>query len=90
MAVRLKYEEKQMLSALQSIKDGKSVSEASKLYNVPRSTLWDKYRGRVPVERKMGPDTILTEEEEKQLVKWMFEVAKLGFPVTKHQLLDSV
>lgn len=38
----------------------------------------------------MGPDTILTEREESDLVEWMFKLSKTGFPVTKEQLLDSV
>lgn len=38
----------------------------------------------------MGPPTILSKEEEERIVQWMFTRAKVGFPVTKNNLLDSV
>ncbi|XP_051168142.1 uncharacterized protein LOC127285953 [Leptopilina boulardi] len=79
-----------MLAALKDVENGMTLSAASKLYNVPRTTLWDKYHGRSPVERKMGPECVLSKEEETLLVQWMFDVGKCGFPVTKEQLLDSV
>lgn len=37
-----------------------------------------------------GPPTILTAQEESDLVKWMLHLSKRGFPVTKTQLLANV
>lgn len=42
------------------------------------------------MERKTGLNTVLSTEEEILLVRWMLHVGKIGFPVTKTQLLDSV
>lgn len=90
MSRRLQYSEEQMKKALQAVADGMKVTTASKLYGVPRTTLLYKNIGVYPKERKIGPDTVLSKEEENLLVKWMLHVASLGFPVTKIQLLDSV
>lgn len=81
MTKKLIYSEEQMLAALEDVRKGMAVSTASKIYNVPRSTLSDKYHGRSPVERKMGPESVLSNEDEKLLIQWIFDVAKYGFPV---------
>lgn len=90
MAPKFNYTEDQMKNALEAVANGMPISTASKLYNVPRITLMYKHKGKSPIERKMGPETILTKEEERQLVRWIFHVGDSGFPVTKVQLLDSV
>ncbi|XP_047106666.1 uncharacterized protein LOC124775876 [Schistocerca piceifrons] len=38
----------------------------------------------------MGPYTVLTKDEEDLLVHWVCTMAKVGFPITKLKLLDSV
>lgn len=88
---RLQYTEECMTKAVEAVKNGKmSAYRAHKEYGVPRTTLLDKVKGRVPVERKIGADTVLTKEEENLLVKWIFHVSQCGFPITKQQLIDSV
>lgn len=77
-------------SALEAIKNGMPIKAASREYKIPKTTLHSKFYGKYPVECKVGAPTILTKEEEDTLVKWIIEVAKVGFPVTKHQLLESV
>lgn len=63
---------------------------ASKTYGFPRSTLQDKVKGKIPMDKKSGPEIILTKEEESHLVNWLLHIASRGFPGTKDQLLDSV
>ncbi|KAJ8888725.1 hypothetical protein PR048_008217 [Dryococelus australis] len=46
-------------------------------YNVPHSTLINKLKDKVPFDRKMGPDTILTPQEEI-LCRWIIANAKKG------------
>ena len=46
-----------------------SKNSAAKLHNVPVTTLCDKVAGRTPIERRMGSPTVLTKEEEKQIVE---------------------
>lgn len=42
------------------------------------------------VQRKMGPPTILTPQEELLLAKWINANAKKGIPLTKERLLETV
>lgn len=67
-----------------------SYEKAAKMFNIPKSTLIYKEKGKTPMERKMGPPPFLNPDEEKLLVEWLFHSADRGFPVTKTQLLDSV
>lgn len=85
-----KYTDGDVHRALEEIQDGASVSESARKYGIPRSTLSEKRSGRHPIEYRMGPDTVLSQEEESLLEKWIFHVADAGFPISKDQLLDSV
>ncbi|KAG5897648.1 hypothetical protein JTB14_024480 [Gonioctena quinquepunctata] len=40
--------------------------------------------------RQVGPESILTKGEEKNIVLWIFAMAKAGFPIGKEALLTSV
>ncbi|KAK9694427.1 Tc5 transposase DNA-binding domain [Popillia japonica] len=62
---------------------------ASKLYNIPRITLIGKIKGTYPEECKSGVPTVLSREEDI-LVNWILNMAKMGFPINKDQLLDNV
>ncbi|KAJ8937818.1 hypothetical protein NQ318_003722 [Aromia moschata] len=90
MAGKFKYSEEDMKGALEEVKRGTSVSRASKLFGVPRVTLLYKHTGKSPIARKMGPESILTVQEESHLEQWIIHLGSRGFPVTKNQLLDSV
>lgn len=90
MADHRKYSDRDVHRALEDIQNGASISASARKYGIPRSTLSEKRSGRLPVEYRMGPPTVLTTEEESLLEKWIFHVGQAGFPVTKDQLLDSV
>lgn len=87
---RKSYDDDDVLNALNELKANKPLSTVSKKYGIPRTTLRTRYTGKYPIGTKMGPKTILNEQEENYLVQWILTVAKAGFPVTKEQLLDSV
>ena len=90
MAKRLKYAAENMEKALEAVRSGRfSQRAASKEFSVPRATLQDKLTGRVPEGRRMGPETILSKEEDV-LEAWIIEVCKLGFPRKKEDLLNTV
>ncbi|CAH1993567.1 unnamed protein product [Acanthoscelides obtectus] len=79
---RFRYTEAQLQEAVEFIRQSKlNISQASKKYGIPKSTLSNKLRGKVPAVRKMGPTTILTMEEEANLEKWILSKAMLGFPM---------
>lgn len=86
------YPESALAAALRSItENGRSIRSASKEFNVPRATLQDRIQGRILVgPRKMGPGTILTDEEESKLAKWCLNLAKCGFARKKDDLLNTV
>jgi Tc5 transposase DNA-binding domain/helix-turn-helix, Psq domain len=83
------YSLETLTSALNAIKNGMPIKTASKEYRIPKTTLHSKHYGKYPIECKAGAPTILSKEEEAILVKWIIEIAKVGFPVTKEQLLKS-
>ena len=68
----------------------RTASEASKLYNIPRTTLRDKISGKAPVVKKMGPQTYLTEAEENVLVNFIVSAQKRAHPVTKETIMSLV
>lgn len=87
---RFRYEEAAMERALQDMDKGMGLREAARKHSVPRSTLHGKRTGIYPLQRKMGPQSYLTQDEEKRLVDWMISMAKAGFPVSKEDLQNSV
>ncbi|KAF2891178.1 hypothetical protein ILUMI_14995, partial [Ignelater luminosus] len=78
-----KYSIEDMEKALDAGRRGVSVASASKDFGISRITLLYKSKGKYPVNVRMGPETILTLEEEKLLVKWLLRIAEVGFPATK-------
>ncbi|XP_077268790.1 uncharacterized protein LOC143900891 [Temnothorax americanus] len=86
-----RYTDAILKEALDAVKKGMPVSTASKEYNIPRTTLQYKNWGKSPpVIKSRGPECILGEEYERQLVQWIFYMSQNGFPVSRVQLLDSV
>ena len=71
-----------MLSAIEAVKGGMSVLRAATTYNVPRTTLQDRVKGRVKHGDKQGPSTYLTSVEEEELEAFLMEVAKVGYGKT--------
>lgn len=69
-----------------------SSSEASKTFNVPRTTLRNKIEGKSPIESigHGGVSSILGNDTEKSLVDWILTCAKMGFPINREGLLSSV
>lgn len=88
---RFKYSEDDLNSALQEINEGNlSLNSAAKKYGIPKGTLHNKITGKVPIQRKMGPDTVLTTEEEQKIETWILTKAKLGFPMHPDIVQDAV
>lgn len=59
-------------------------------WNVPRTTLRRLRDAKLAKPLKMGPCTVLSNKEEKILVKRILELKDRGFPVTQEQLVSSV
>lgn len=88
---RKNYSREHIQAALEAIKSKTlSINKASKVFNVPKSTLIDTMKQRYKNPGIPGGSTVLTSEEQQILVRWILEMGDLGFPVTKIQLLESV
>nr|CAD7457802.1 unnamed protein product [Timema tahoe] len=85
-----KYSEDELNEAMKFVRDGGKIREAGRKFNVPHSTLLNKLKNRVPIARKMGPPTILTQEEEEFLCRWIAANAKKGIPLNKRMLIETV
>ncbi|XP_063369793.1 uncharacterized protein LOC134658117 [Cydia amplana] len=83
------YSDSNLAEALDQISKGMSIYQASKTYNIPESTLRDK-RDKKYKNTKCGTQPILTLQEEKQIVDWIHYLGRIGFPVSKQQLLEVV
>lgn len=79
-----------MKNAVSAVKNGMPTLRFSKQFGVPRTTLLDNVDENVKMETKNGLETVVKQEEESLLVKWMFHEAKCGFTITKKALLESV
>lgn len=89
---KFQYSPLKMQQALEAVSNGMAVLKASKEFNVPRTTLRNKLEGKSPRESTghCGYFSHLGEENEKVLVDWILDCAKMGFPIDKDGLLSSV
>lgn len=86
-----KYTNEDVEKAIDAVRrNGMSVNAAAKSFGIPQSTLQDKISGKYAVQAKVGRPSVLMPEEENILVHWVINLAKLGFPVSKDQLISSV
>lgn len=85
-----KYTKENLKNALEAVKLGLPCATAAKQYNVPRTTLIGKIKGIYPEECRSGASAVLTSDEENLLETWFISMGRMGFPVTREQLLDSV
>ncbi|KAJ8953396.1 hypothetical protein NQ318_023513, partial [Aromia moschata] len=86
------YTEDQLQRALFEIREkNMSINKASKEFNVPKTSIIDRMKGRSrPNRRKTGPAPILSIEVEDKLKEWIINIAKCGFPLKKSDLIDTV
>ncbi|KAJ8933286.1 hypothetical protein NQ314_014114 [Rhamnusium bicolor] len=82
------YNEDHLKNALFEIRENKmKIREASRRFNVPKTTIIDRLSGRVPdTLRKPGPPPLLTVEGENRIKNWVINLAKCGFPVKKRDV----
>ena len=66
------YSSEDLKKAVKAVNSGRlSLREASKIYNIPKSTIADKKDAVIIEKQKRGPSTTLTNDEEKSLVLYI-------------------
>lgn len=82
---RHKYRDNDLQLALRAVQDkDMSLAEASKHYNVPKTTLFDRLSGKSKAQ--LGRPTELTAEEEEVLVERLLVMSDWAFPLTNKDL----
>ena len=76
-----------MMGAVKCVEEGKSLREASRLYNIPLETLRRWVNGTVDVVCRPGLPTILMDEEERQLESYVLEMAAMGFGLSREDVM---
>jgi len=84
-----KYTEENIQKAVDTIRRGMSQRTASRMFGVPRSTIQFRMSGAF-VKSTPGPSPVLTRNGEEDLVKWLIECSKKGFPRRLENIQASV
>lgn len=75
-------------AAVESITSaGMGLREASHVYNIPVETLRQRVHGFVEINCKRGPSTVLTDEEEDRLAKYLVEMADVGYGLNRETVM---
>ena len=78
-----------MQEAIAEVEKGMSIRRAAECYKIPRTTLQDYVSGQSTLSSRSGAP-ILTVDEESELATFLVEVAKIGYPHTRQQVLNKV
>lgn len=88
---RQTYGEDQLQKALLDVKDNSmSISQASQLHGIPRTTLSDKLKNNQTTKGIPGPSRILTEQEELDLLFYIITCTKRGFVLRCKDICETV
>ena len=79
-----------MNNAMFACEKGKSLRRAADMYGVPKSTLHDHISGKVQLGSKPGRDPYLSICEEEEVVSFLVQTARIGYPRTKKQVFALV
>ena len=67
-----------MEKAAPAVEDGMLLHKASKIYQLPKTTLHDRVTGKVIYGAKSNPSSYLTSEEE-ELLKFLLKRSDIGY-----------
>lgn len=84
------YSEESVLDCIQAVKSGKTVYASCKEFGIPMSTIVYRMSGRWKNKHTPGPQSVLSNQEERRIVKWLEDMQDRGFPVSRHALLHKV
>lgn len=81
----MSYSASQLTDAVAMARKGVSIRKAAASFHIPESTVRKKLN-TIRLGKNPGRPTILTKQEEERIVKWITDVAKVGFPVDAQRL----
>ncbi|XP_065893476.1 uncharacterized protein [Dysidea avara] len=67
-----------------------SIRRAALDYSVPKSTLGDRVLGRVQPGSRSGPERLLSDTEEAELVAFVRRCSAIGYPKTRKDMIELV
>ena len=76
-----------MATALKNIEVGMGIREASRLYKIPYLSLRRRVNHDVSINCRLGPPTVLTDEEEEQLASYCNKMADMGFGLLRDDVM---
>ena len=84
------YSHEELTAAYNAVKEqGYSVTNASKVFGIPRSTLYDKVHNRTSIEvQRKGPAPLISFEDEKKLADYLLQMSNLGYTFSLAELID--
>lgn len=82
---RMLYSLDRMNNALDRVRNGGTIRGASRLYEIPESTIHDKIIQRYANPTPGAPPVIRLENEER-IVEWLIDMAKAGLPINTQRL----
>ena len=85
---RSKFELSALNEALSAVESGMPVKTAAREFNVPRTTLQRRAKGKN--SDKLGGPTVLSTDEEKEIVARLILFGEWGYPLTTLDLRNMV
>ena len=76
--------------AIDSLDDGYKMGEICKKFGIPKSIVKDHYQYGRTTSRKIGPQGVLTMQEEADLLQYLEEMVKLVCPLNTTELRAKV
>ena len=84
---RLQWSNQAMLDAMKAVQDGSPITTAARVHGVPKTSLFNRVKGRVIHGVKPGPKQYLSTEEETELAEFAIEAASVGCGQTRKQIM---
>ena len=84
------WQDVSMQKAARAVEEGLSLRKAAELYEVPKSTLYDRVTGRTKFGAKSGPEGYLTAVEEAELLNFLLRCSDIGYAHSRKQILSIV
>ncbi|XP_066590532.1 uncharacterized protein [Prorops nasuta] len=87
---RIQYAPEDLKKAVLDVEKGMSYRKTSNKYGVPVTSIHRAMKNQDQASKKSGPPTVLSPNEESDIVQWILYRAERGYPISKTELLDAV